>query len=394
METYELAIKVAVLIFPIIAFLITLPYMIKQYNKYGSIPFLRTIIVYSFVLYLLTAYFMVILPLPSIKEVSTLTSPWTQLIPFNFINDIKMHSSLVITDISTYITALKESVIYTNLFNLILTIPFGIYLRYYFNRKWWETILLSLLLSLFFEVTQISGLYGIYPRPYRLFDVDDLIINTTGGFLGHLITPLFSFILPSRKKLDEIAYEKGKKVSFARRALAFLIDCVTINVIAILLIFVFNIKIISSFYPMIYLLYFLLTTIIFQGKTFGKSIVKIKIVKNNGEKAKIHNILIRYTFTFIIFYQVYDIISWNKTNFLINPITTHITNIIYILLALVYFITILDIIFQKERFFYEKISNTKNISTIKIKEEKKETNEENNKELKEINEEIKNEEQN
>ena len=31
----------------------------------------------------------------------------------------------------------------------------------------------SFLLSLFFEVTQLTGLYFLYPGSYRLFDVDD-----------------------------------------------------------------------------------------------------------------------------------------------------------------------------------------------------------------------------
>ncbi len=43
-----------------------------------------------------------------------------------------------------------------------------------------------------------NGLFFIYPKAYRLFDVDDLIINTTGGILGYLVTPLFQKLLPTR----------------------------------------------------------------------------------------------------------------------------------------------------------------------------------------------------
>ena len=90
MNTYLLSISKAILIFPIIAFIITLPFMIINYNKYGSISKLRTLIIYSFVLYLLCAFFLVIFPMPSQEYVNILTIPKYQLIPFNFINDINL----------------------------------------------------------------------------------------------------------------------------------------------------------------------------------------------------------------------------------------------------------------------------------------------------------------
>ena len=84
---YLTSIKIAFLIFPFIALLITIPYILIQYHKYGSINKLRVLIIYSFILYLLVIYFLVILPLPPIDVVKNLTSPKYQLIPFNFIID-------------------------------------------------------------------------------------------------------------------------------------------------------------------------------------------------------------------------------------------------------------------------------------------------------------------
>ena len=80
--------------------------------------------------------------------------------------------------------------------------PLGFYLRYYFRRKALGTAVACFCVSLFFELTQLSGLYGIYPRPYRLFDVDDLLCNTLGGMLGYFITGIFLKILPDREKID------------------------------------------------------------------------------------------------------------------------------------------------------------------------------------------------
>ena len=71
------------LIFPLIAAVFTLPYALYQYNKYGSVSKLRTLIIYSFILYMLIAFFMVCLPLPDWE--STVGNRWQDhlnLIPF------------------------------------------------------------------------------------------------------------------------------------------------------------------------------------------------------------------------------------------------------------------------------------------------------------------------
>ena len=49
--------------------------------------------------------------------------------------------------------------------NVAMFTPLGIYLRYYFGCSLKKTLLFSLLLSLFFELTQLTGLYGYYRGP-------------------------------------------------------------------------------------------------------------------------------------------------------------------------------------------------------------------------------------
>ena len=172
---YLISIKVALILFPILAFLITLPYMIANYRKYGSVNKLRTLIFYSFILYLLTVYFLVILPLPNPESVHTTYAENLNLIPFSFVADFIKNSPLVLTNSSTWITVIKHSTFYVPAFNVLMLIPFGIYLRYYFKCSLKKTLLLTAVLSLFFELTQLSGLYFIYSGPYRLADVDDVI---------------------------------------------------------------------------------------------------------------------------------------------------------------------------------------------------------------------------
>ncbi len=367
MSAYAEPIKIGLIIFPIIALLITLPYMIRQYHKFGSIPFMKTFIVYSFVLYLLIAWFMVILPLPKIEVVEKMTSPWANLVPFAGLNDIIQGTNFNLFDLSTYLATLKSPAVYTVLFNFLLTLPFGVYLRYYFNRKWWEVLSLTFLLSLFFEVTQLSCLFGIYPRPYRLFDVDDLIVNTMGGFLGFLITPLVSKILPSRESLDEKAYINGQKVSYPRRFIASLIDFVIVSILVFSGIFK-NDLLDLSILSLILLLYYVISVSIF-GRTIGKLIVGIKVVNEDEKKARFSQVLIRYFFKYCLFFEVFYVtILFEQGSRSIW--TDVITIMIYIMLVIVYFKSFINAITKKKPIFYESLSHTKNISTIKNRKSK------------------------
>ena len=199
----------ACIVFPVLAFFITLPFVIYNYNKYGSVLFIRALLIYGFVLYLMSAYFLIIMPLPSISEVAKMTTK-VQLVPFDVFSKIYHTVYFDYKDISTYVNIFKNAYVYQSIYNFLLTVPFGIFLRYYFRCNFKKTIFFTFLLSLFFELTQLTGLYFIYPNAYRLFDVDDLFINTLGGLFGYAITPLFTLLLPSAKELDIKSYKKGE----------------------------------------------------------------------------------------------------------------------------------------------------------------------------------------
>ena len=149
MEVYLKVIGEAVFFFPLIALLFTLPYVLCNYRKYGSVFSVRILIVYSFVLYMLCVFFLVILPLPSIEEVAAMTGPRTQLIPFHFICDILKESHFVASDPGSWFSLIINRAFFQVLFNVVMTMPFGVYLRYYFGCHLKKTLLLSFLLSLF-----------------------------------------------------------------------------------------------------------------------------------------------------------------------------------------------------------------------------------------------------
>ena len=199
MEVYLYPVHEVLIQFPVIAFLFTLPYMFLNYRKYGSVLIFRSIIWFSFILYLQCAYYLVILPLPDPAAVADNPGPFMQLVPFRFVSEFLHGTSLNLSDLSTLLPALREPVVLQPLFNLFLALA------------------LSFLLSLFFELTQLTGLYGFYVTPYRLFDVDDLILNTADGMAGYFLSRYFTFFLPSREDIDKKAYRKGEQVSYKQK---------------------------------------------------------------------------------------------------------------------------------------------------------------------------------
>ena len=213
--TYIDTILTGFLVFPLVAVVITFPYALYQYYQYGSVSKYRTLIVYSFVLYMLVAFFLVALPLPS-RE-STVGNRWQDhlnLIPCKQIWLYWRNRPVNLKTIHDYLYSFS---LWQLLFNILLTVPFGVYLRYYFKQSFRRTVLYSFLLSLFFETSQLTALFGIYPGPYRLADVEDLICNTMGGAVGYQIAYVFVAILPKREQIDAESIAQGRYISGPRR---------------------------------------------------------------------------------------------------------------------------------------------------------------------------------
>lgn len=356
MNTYLFPIKIALVFFPIIAFLVTFPFAIYQYRKYGYINKLRVFILYSFLLFLITAYFLVILPLPKNRDIRSLQAPGTkhyQLIPFAFISDFLRETRVDFSKLSTYKYLLKDRSVLQVVFNGILLTPLGIYLRYYFKESLKKIIFITFLVSLFFELTQLSGLYGIYNAPYRIFDVNDLILNTLGGVLGYFIAPLFTFFLPKVSELDKDVDLENIKVGLFRRGVALAIDW------TILHIFVTKSNSILIRFFIIFI-YFILVVHIINGRTLGKWIVRIKI-KGKNNRLTFKEVFKRYAALYFVILGVDDIlitaVNLNNDD---NIISVILIVLLFILNTAV-FIHFLLAVITKQRFFYEKLSDTRNV---------------------------------
>lgn len=67
--------------------------------------------------------------------------------------------------------------------NFFLCLPIGLALGALTGR-WRHAVLFGAALTLGVELTQLTGNWGIYPCPYRRFDLDDLILNLSGVLAG------------------------------------------------------------------------------------------------------------------------------------------------------------------------------------------------------------------
>lgn len=380
MSVYLIPLQSALLLFPFLAAMITLPYIIMQYRKYGSILPIRVLIVYSFIFYLLCAYFLVVLPLPPIEEVASYTKPIMQLIPFASLKEFTMNSSLIWNDPATYLTALNEPSLYLIVFNILLTVPFGVYLRYYFQCSWKKTLLLTFLLTLSFECLQLSALFGYYPRPYRLFDVDDLITNTLGGMLGYAITPVFAHFLVSRSRMDEKAYDRGRSVSPLRRVLAFFFDnlivLLTTAIITALILFLHDEFLLINpanriclIYLAVVFVYLFILPILMHGKTLGKAAVKIKLVTMDGHTPHWYQYLLHFMILYGLILPAPFYIFHCVLAFLTQSATAHwMYGVAVLILAFLYIVTMYQCIlslFDKDAIpWYDRFLPIKNQSSI------------------------------
>jgi len=74
------------------------------------------------------------------------------------------------------------------LLNVVLFVPYGFFLHQVTRWRVPMVVLAGLGTSALIEVTQGTGVFWLYPCPYRLLDVDDLIVNTLGAAFGVLLS--------------------------------------------------------------------------------------------------------------------------------------------------------------------------------------------------------------
>lgn len=354
MERYLELISIAFFSYPAVAVLFTLPFLLVQYRRHGYIHKYRALILYLLLLYLLNAISLVLLPLPvSIHNEPPPSESYAQWIPFHFIQDIMRESEVRLDTPSTYLNLLRERAFLQVAFNVLLTVPFGVFLRYYFRRSWQVCLFLSLGLALLFEITQVTGIYSLYDYPYRLFDVDDLLMNTLGGLLGFIIADWLGERLPQIDKLDEQVNLATTRVSYTRRGVAFLCDWAVMFPLG----FVLHMLQVPLTYWAAIALYFIVFPLATNGRTLGKWLVRIRL-RGKSERILLRELVIRYGL-------LYGLVGGLHITF-IRMVAASYPGIVLAVVALTLFILdaflVVHVLYRlfnrKHRLFYEERSGT------------------------------------
>lgn len=328
MRNFIYDIQLGFLAFPLVALLLALPYALYQYRRFGAISIWKTFVVFTFILYCMCAVSLIVFPLPKDPSQIVEIAQTPQLQPFHFVEQIRETTDFSWADRSTWGATLKARAAYEAYFNVLLTVPLGAYLCYLFRCRWWMALLIGMATTLLFETSQLTGLFGIYDHPYRLFDVDDLILNTTGTMLGFWLMIPLAWALPSMDEVNEQARERGSsRVSLTRRVLAAVVDLAVLAVLFVLAWIMFSptdaqiakalavdpsragaktlaFRFIGGLFadPMTALLLALgIGAVLFavipmasKGRTIGKALVGIRIVKADGGDAPTWGYWVRY----------------------------------------------------------------------------------------------------
>jgi glycopeptide antibiotics resistance protein/uncharacterized RDD family membrane protein YckC len=219
--TYLVPVRTALLLFPLVALAVMLPAAFVSYRRRGRAGGWPTFVFYAFLFYLLAIATQTVLPLPADPAYCAghtyASSP--QLRPFYFVEVVAQRARGHWSPGAL----LHNPAVWTTVLNVVMLVPLGCYLRYARGMRLVPAALIGFGVSLFFELTQLTGLWFVYPCPYRLFSVDDLLLNTTGAVAGWLLAGPLGRLLPAIEP-DHDRRRYATKVTFTRRLFALVTD--------------------------------------------------------------------------------------------------------------------------------------------------------------------------
>lgn len=229
-------------------------------------------------------------------------------------------------------------------------------------------------LSLFFEITQITGFYGYYDCPYRLFDVDDLFLNTSGTVLGFFAAPILLALFPSRASIQAKSEQilEQNKVYPVPQLLALIIDGVVVVFLSNLM-SIFNWSntnvIVSTLNTMIAMLFvFFFIPSLRDGKTPGSALMRFRYVNRaTGEPSSaslFKRLLALYVpWLFVTIARIINDYALLNKNAMLEPYKIWLSIGIvglHVLILLVLFVHVILVLFSRgnRAFYCDDVSKT------------------------------------
>lgn len=361
-------VHVLILALPIMTLLVAIVILAAQLRLRTQLTERNLISTYSFIWYLAVAYLLIILPLPIRQSVATLTTAEYNLQPFYFVSQLKLLTPFQLHDPSTWISAFKSSSFFQPFFNILLFMPIGAYLKWRHHWPLWLITLTSFTLSLFFETTQLTGLYGYYSRAYRMFDVDDLSMNTLGGIVGALALVL----IPQRWRESDhtTVLTWTKRPINWRRIGTLLIDWGLIAAFDA----AYFVLVKHFYWPLphdfrwLYVAnvagFFLLPALLFNGRTFGGLLLNSRVTNQQGQRANLIQLLIHYGGLYGIALPLLFLDLWlfnrlgNMPSASLNRLDVYLVTVSLLLLIISYDL-LLALFNRQHQLWCERLSGTR-----------------------------------
>lgn len=267
----------AVFIGVLVALLLLVPFVFRSYRKRGEVGLGPGVLAFAFLVYGLALVAYTLAPVPPIDDAwcadhTGFARP--QLNPVQFLSDIVKDRV-----VPGWRGLLTNPAVQQVVFNVALFVPLGAYLR---HRR---LPVIGVLgagfgVSLLIECTQLTGNWFLFPCPYRLFDVDDLLANTLGTAVGLLFAPLL------RKMYGHTSLppEAPRPVTTGRRWLGMLVDLVAVTllggVFSVAIALVADGPAVPAWVPAALLL--VLPSLGSHGATLGQRAVRLRRVRAGG----------------------------------------------------------------------------------------------------------------
>lgn len=358
---------ILILVLPLATLFFAIIVLASQLRLRKTLTQQNLIATYSFIWYLAAAYLLIILPLPTRTSVATLTSAEYNLRPFYFLTQFVSATPFELHDTSTWLNAFKASSFFQPFFNVLLFMPIGVYLKWRHHWPLWLITLTSFALSLFFETTQLTGLYGYYPRAYRMFDVDDLLTNTLGGIVGAWCLLLIPKSLKERDN-STILRADHHPINW-RRIFALLTDWLLIAAFDtgyFVLVKHFGWQLPHDFrwlYVADILIFFLFPAFL-TGKTLGGWLFNSRVTATSGQRANLIQLLIHYGGLYLVSLPLLFLDLWlfnrlgDMPSAALNRLDVYLVVVSLVLLLISY--DLLLALFNREHHLWcEKLSATR-----------------------------------
>jgi len=206
---------VAIVVGAAVGVVLFVPFVAVQYRRAGRLTFGQLALWSAFLVYGFALWTYTLLPMPARSAVRCVGAQTT---PLRFLDDIRQYPYASLGALAHNPAFMQFAL------NVLLFVPLGFFIRMIWRRGFVVSTVAGFAISLLIETTQRTGVWGLYRCAYRFFDVDDLIANTGGAFVGAILSIA---LIPMLSRRRGGAVVGPRRVTLGRRALGMLCDALS-----------------------------------------------------------------------------------------------------------------------------------------------------------------------